>query len=273
MYEASIPLEYWDCIFESALFVINRLPSTPTGINSPFQIMFHQEPYYKFLRVLGCQCFLLLRPYNDHKLQSRSISCVFLGYSTLHKGYRCLDLTNHRLYISRHVQFNELNFSFAEMSNSPSVVLPTLTSTLTVLHDLSSQPGASPSQITSSSTHSSPSSVPHSTTFLPSAPTHHMLTRTKTSNLKPKQFPNHQLYHLSSLSESDQEPSCYSQAAKSPNWRMAMAQEVSALAHNNTWTLVPPPSHTNIVGCKWLFKIKRHSDGTIARHKARLVAK
>jgi hypothetical protein len=54
---------------------------------------------------------------------------------------------------------------------------------------------------------------------------------------------------------------------------MAMAQEVSALAHNNTWTLVPPPSHTNIVGCKWLFKIKRHSDGTIARHKARLVAK
>jgi hypothetical protein len=62
MYEAFIPLEYWDCIFESALFMINRLPSTPTRINSPFQILFHQEPDYKFLRVLGCQCFPLLRP-------------------------------------------------------------------------------------------------------------------------------------------------------------------------------------------------------------------
>jgi hypothetical protein len=27
------------------------------------------------------------------------------------------------------------------------------------------------------------------------------------------------------------------------------------------------------VGCRWIFKIKRHSDGSIARHKARLVAK
>jgi len=29
----------------------------------------------------------------------------------------------------------------------------------------------------------------------------------------------------------------------------------------------------NIVGCKWLFRVKRNPDGTIARYKARLVAK
>ena len=29
----------------------------------------------------------------------------------------------------------------------------------------------------------------------------------------------------------------------------------------------------NIVTCKWVFKLKRNSDGTIARYKARLVAK
>jgi hypothetical protein len=27
------------------------------------------------------------------------------------------------------------------------------------------------------------------------------------------------------------------------------------------------------VGCRWVYKLKRHSDGTIARYKARLVAK
>jgi Reverse transcriptase (RNA-dependent DNA polymerase) len=52
-----------------------------------------------------------------------------------------------------------------------------------------------------------------------------------------------------------------------------MAKELDALAHNNTWSLVPASQATNIIGCKWVFKTKRNSDGTIERHKACLVAK
>jgi Reverse transcriptase (RNA-dependent DNA polymerase) len=52
-----------------------------------------------------------------------------------------------------------------------------------------------------------------------------------------------------------------------------MSSELTALARNNTWQLVNPPPNANIISCKWLFKIKRHADGTIARYKARLVAK
>jgi len=49
-----------------------------------------------------------------HKLAPRSILCVFLGYSTHHKGYRCLDLSSNRVIISRHVIFDETAFPFAE---------------------------------------------------------------------------------------------------------------------------------------------------------------
>lgn len=42
----------------------------------------------------------------------RSTPCVFLGYSPLHHGYRCLDPTTDRVYIARHVRFNEENFPF-----------------------------------------------------------------------------------------------------------------------------------------------------------------
>jgi Reverse transcriptase (RNA-dependent DNA polymerase) len=52
-----------------------------------------------------------------------------------------------------------------------------------------------------------------------------------------------------------------------------MAQELNALAQNNTWTLIPASEAQNVVGCKWVYKTKRKSTGEIERHKARLVAK
>ncbi|GJR37134.1 zinc finger, CCHC-type containing protein [Tanacetum coccineum] len=42
----------------------------------------------------------------------RSTPCVFLGYSPSHHGYRCLDIFTERLYIARHVRFNEAQFPF-----------------------------------------------------------------------------------------------------------------------------------------------------------------
>jgi histone deacetylase 1/2 len=52
-----------------------------------------------------------------------------------------------------------------------------------------------------------------------------------------------------------------------------MEAEFSALQTNKTWQLVPPRPGVNIIDCKWVFKIKQKSDGTIERYKARLVAK
>lgn len=52
-----------------------------------------------------------------------------------------------------------------------------------------------------------------------------------------------------------------------------MDAEYTALMRNQTWTLVPPSPHLNVVGNKWIFRIKRNADGSIQRYKARLVAK
>lgn len=46
-----------------------------------------------------------------------------------------------------------------------------------------------------------------------------------------------------------------------------------ALNRNKTWEVVPCPKDRNIVGSRWVFKIKHKADGLIERYKARLVAK
>lgn len=58
-----------------------------------------------------------------------------------------------------------------------------------------------------------------------------------------------------------------------PPWKAAMDLEYKALIHNGTWVLVPLHPSFNGVGSKWIFRIKRHPDGSIQRYKARLVAK
>ncbi|KAA0067411.1 Retrovirus-related Pol polyprotein from transposon TNT 1-94 [Cucumis melo var. makuwa] len=42
---------------------------------------------------------------------------------------------------------------------------------------------------------------------------------------------------------------------------------------NEVWDLVELPKESKKVGCKWVFKTKRDSNGNIERYKARLVAK
>jgi hypothetical protein len=52
-----------------------------------------------------------------------------------------------------------------------------------------------------------------------------------------------------------------------------MEEEFSALMKNGTWHLVLASQASNIIDCKWVYKVKRKADGTIDRHKAHLVAK
>lgn len=67
------------------------------------------------------------------------------------------------------------------------------------------------------------------------------------------------------------EPTSFKEAMLEKVWREAVASEITALEDQHTWdvTTLPPGKHA--LGCKWVFKIKYNSDGTIERFKARLV--
>src|SRR4051812_23115565 len=45
-------------------------------------------------------------------------------------------------------------------------------------------------------------------------------------------------------------------------------KEVSGLTKIDTWQLVSPVFGVNVIDSKWVFKVKRHADGSIERYKA-----
>jgi hypothetical protein len=90
----------------------------------------------------------------------------------------------------------------------------------------------------SSQTHSHSPTLLSSSQMTHSRNIHHMVTRTKDSTRHAKEFRNFIVFHFSI----EPDPTSFTQAVKSSNWRDAMANEINALAKNNTWTLVSPPT-------------------------------
>ena len=66
---ASVPLRFWEDAFQTACYLINRLPTPLIKNLSPFEKLFHTDPEYSFLKTFGCTCWPNLRPYNSNKLQ------------------------------------------------------------------------------------------------------------------------------------------------------------------------------------------------------------
>jgi hypothetical protein len=61
------------------------------------------------------------------------------------------------------------------------------------------------------------------------------------------------------------EPRSYEEAVESGNeWHQAMASEIRALAENDTWELTPYETGMRVLRGKWVYKIKRDSQGNVA---------
>ncbi|GJY58845.1 uncharacterized mitochondrial protein-like protein isoform X2 [Tanacetum coccineum] len=160
-----------------------------------------------------------------------STPCVFLGYSPSHHGYRCLDISTERLYIARHSIFTTLPIS------SPSSVSHLSPTSQTSPESSNDQP--SPVSTTSIPTPPPPTPPP------PQPPP---ITRQRPVNLRqnPKQrIPyNPSANHATVLFTTITEPTSFTVANNSPEWRQAMKEE-----------------------------LKRDKNGVIIRYKGRFVAK
>jgi hypothetical protein len=337
-FQSYLPLKYWGHCIQTAVYLINRLPCLILSNKSPFEALLHKTPSYTHLKVFGCLCFASTLSSHRTKFDPRAKSCVFLGYPSGVKGYKLLDLTTHKVLISRDVVFHETIFPFQTqtpppdfttfLNSAPKPISTTphfIPSCFIIANDILPcspiPPSAlvpsistSPLPFSDTSPHldhtlSSSPSLDHIEIDSPGQPVSSPLRRSTRVHKPPNYLqdyhcqlahcvgstnsppiassgtpcslstslsydhlsPTHRNFALSVTAIS--EPSSFHQANQNPHWQEAMFAELAALEVNNTWTLTPLPPGKHLIGCKWVYKVKLKSDGSLERYKARLVAK
>lgn len=86
-----------------------------------------------------------------------------------------------------------------------------------------------------------------------------------------KKFESHKQYLAKLINTID--PTNFKQATKDKVWISAMKNELNALKKNEIWDVTSLPIGKRPIGCKWIYKTKRNLNGSINKHKARLLAK
>ena len=117
LFALNVPKRFWGDALLIACFLINRMPSEVLQFQTPLQTLQKYFPERRIfskldLRIFGCTAFVHLHDPSLRKLDARSCKCIFLGYSSVQKGYRCYSFEKRKYFVSKDVTFIENTFFF-----------------------------------------------------------------------------------------------------------------------------------------------------------------
>ncbi|KAI3655721.1 hypothetical protein MP638_001418, partial [Amoeboaphelidium occidentale] len=299
-----LPSALWGEAVLSANHTLNRSNIHAYETKTPFELYHGTVPDISHLRPFGSKCFVKTED-NVSKIQARSNEGILVGYELNTKAWRIYLVHNHRIIISRNVIFiQELVQSGGEGQNDFTVTQEENEDDLEQNQQNSDNNGSTNQEKEQKPSNQSLSNQVHSDV----RPT--KMARYGSFQRDPYEFrPRHVFAQLAAyiqdLSTSEtyngyhsdcdydhtvemisavalsseslpNEPSTFKEAihsAHASQWRTAIQEELDSLLENKTWDIVDLPSGRKPIKSKWVFKLKRDSNGNIARFKARLVAK
>ena len=308
LHSKQLNLNMWGEAIQTAANHLNRTASRTRSHKTPHDLWTCHVHTVSHLRVFGYNAYAHIPKVNRRKLDPKSIKTIFVGYCTHTKAYRLWDTKRQKMLVSRDVIFYELSipgqttpevflglFSFQDVAPRSATTNIIGDSQLTPLHTTTSvglpasaldhaPPIWTSPEATTSDCHDilAPVDVPSCV-----SPAHHTTCPPRASSPRPmrvRSAPSHLRDYIvppafAGLAASvhiPDDPDTYAEAIanhESFEWCAAMETKYDSLLKNGTWRLVPLPPDRKHVKCKWVYRVKTHSDGTVAKFKARLVAK
>ena len=259
--DAKLHQKFWAEAISTAAYLRNRSPTSAVEGMTPHEAWYGRKPRVEHLRVFGCTAYVHIPKDERGKLDSKTRKCTLLGYGSVRKGYRVFDHLTQKILYSRNVKFDERESGTAPVQDESLVQHPLI---LDLIDETQSEK-ESENQEESGSTEELP-------TDGAKQPTTDAPLRRSTRDRRPVDYYGSQQAHITI----HHEPTSFEEATNSPEkakWNEAMGKEMKSLSENKVWELTTLPAGKKAIGCKWVYKVKTNSDGSIERYKARLVAR
>lgn len=101
---SSLSESLWGEALKTAVYILNRVPSKAVN-KTPYELWTGKRSSVKYLHIWGCPTEA--RSYRPHerKLDSRTISCYFVGYAKRSQGYKFYNPTLRSFFETRNARF------------------------------------------------------------------------------------------------------------------------------------------------------------------------
>lgn len=299
MLEASeIPKNMWGEALFTAVYLLNRSPSVAVDGNmTPYEAWHGKKPNVSHLRIFGSECYVHVPKQLRKKLDAKSERVYFVGYAP--SGYRVWN--GKKVFVARDVVFNEEKLGHCSLKDEPRkeegdmIVIEDRVQkndqcdqsssedeSDSEMEESDSEKEASDSETDESSseedifeTGMNPDDAIDNPEVFEDG-----VRRSSRSKVQPQWHNDYELgataFALCAEDYLENIPSDIESLKKRndwPLWKSAIEEELASLEKNNTWRLVEPPTGRKLIDNKWVFKVKRNSDGDVERYKARLVAR
>ena len=275
-FHAGLSKRYWAEAVTTAAFIRNRVVTSASG-ETPHERWYEKVPDVSNFKVFGCMAYALIHEGGRKKLDKKTVKLRFIGYDLRQKGYRLYNPETQKVVVRRDVAFNEKDFG---SKSKPTEVDPEQ-------RDFGSESKPTEVDLDDEPFQWEPQGEPEGNGGMPVEPQEEMeqegpepvnggtrRSQRPSMGCPPRRYGHEVANHVAFHVEVG-EPRNLKEAMASPHaaeWKKAAESEYQSLISNQTWDLVPLPQGKTVVGCRWIFKVKRKADGEIDRFKARLVA-
>ncbi|KAL1944894.1 hypothetical protein VTO73DRAFT_2514, partial [Trametes versicolor] len=286
---AGLPKCLWPQAVAHVAHLKNRLPTRVLKGKTPEEVWTGKKPDVSNLQEWGCKCWVLTSPAKRSKLDPRSKPMYFVGLAPGSKAWLYYDPQARRIGKSRNIVFavpkkstevpEDEDFDYIQLPAPLEGEKEGTSSEQPGIHDATRDqaPAAQPP------VQEEESSAPEQHTAGPMAGGRQLR---KVARIDYKRYGDTgEKVHVDEAqiacvltllgTESANEPRNLQEAQEQPEWpewKRAMDDEIAQLRQLKAFRMADLPPGRSPIGCRWVYRLKRDSEGRIIRYKARLVA-